>query len=145
MSIRAASRTGEPSTISATAAVAALVAPHPSESKETSSMRPSATVKEIRDRSPHAAPPAAPVKALSGTGPRRLSSPRKCSKSSRSIARRVERKPSFHPEPRSQGRHPHLLAGWVWVTALPQRLRQIRHNLVRFLLKLPPGDPHRPP
>jgi len=74
MSRRAASRTGSPSIASATAAVAALVAPHPSASKLTFSMRPSATVKEIRDRSPQAAPPAAPVKAPSAAGPRRLSS-----------------------------------------------------------------------
>src|SRR3954451_9176407 len=85
MSIKAASRTGAPSIISATAAVAARVAPQPSASKVTESIRPSSTRNEIRDRSPQAAPPAAPVKASSATGPCRLSSRKKCSKSSRSI------------------------------------------------------------
>jgi hypothetical protein len=74
MSSLAASRTGAPSTISATAAVAASVAPHPSASKLTEAMRSSSIVTEIRERSPQAAPPAAPVKAPSGTGPRRLPS-----------------------------------------------------------------------
>src|SRR3954467_9978120 len=59
-----------------------------------------------------------------------------------------------------QGHHPHLLAGWVWVMALPKRLLQvllrrrhrsfkrrpqIRHNFRRFVLELPPGNAHRPP
>ncbi len=73
-SIAAASSTGTPSTISATAAVAAEVAPHPSASKLTEAIRSHSTANEIRERSPQAAPPAAPVKAPSATGPRRLSS-----------------------------------------------------------------------
>lgn len=70
----AASSTGTPSTSSATAAVAAIVEPQPSASKLTAAIRPSSTVSEIRERSPHPAPPAAPVKASSGAGPRRVSS-----------------------------------------------------------------------
>ena len=69
MSIRAASSTGAPSTISATAAVAARVAPHPSASKVTRAIRPSSTTSEIRERSPQAAPPAAPVKRHPRAGP----------------------------------------------------------------------------
>ena len=80
--IRAATRTGSPSTISATAAVAARVAPQPSASKLTPATRPSSTSSETRARSPHAAPPAAPVNAAGSAGPRRDSSRRKCSKSS---------------------------------------------------------------
>ena len=61
-----------PSTISATAAVAARVAPQPSVSKLTrrDPSRPRRT-SEIRERSPQAAPPAAPVKAPSGDRSRR--------------------------------------------------------------------------
>ena len=77
-----AARTGSPSTISATAAVAARVAPQPSASKLTAATRPSSIPSEIRERSPQAAPPAAPVKAPSGTAPRWLSSRRYASKSS---------------------------------------------------------------
>ena len=51
--IRAASTTGFPSTISATAAVAARVAPHPSVSNVTAAIRASTTASEIRERSPH--------------------------------------------------------------------------------------------
>ena len=68
--IRAASSTGSPSTISATAAVAARVAPHPSASKRDARQPPSSISREIRERSPQAAPPAAPVKAPSPAGPR---------------------------------------------------------------------------
>jgi hypothetical protein len=71
-----------PSTISATAAVAALVAPQPSASKLTESTRPPAIESETRARSPQAAPPAAPVKAPGSAGPWRDSSRRKCSNSS---------------------------------------------------------------
>ena len=72
--IDAASRTVAPSMVSARAAVAARVAPQPSVSKVTEAMRPPLTVRERRETSPQAAPPAAPVKASSGTGPRRDSS-----------------------------------------------------------------------
>ena len=70
----AASRTVAPSMVSARAAVAARVAPQPSVSKVTEAMRPPSTLRESRERSPQAAPPAAPVKASSGAGPRRVSS-----------------------------------------------------------------------
>ncbi len=83
--IEAASRIVPPSMVSASAAVAARVAPHPSVSKVAEAMRPRLTDRERRETSPQAAPPAAPVKASSGTGPRRDSSRRKWSKSSRSI------------------------------------------------------------
>src|ERR1700761_1502909 len=89
--IEAASRTVAPSIVSARAAVAARVAPQPSVSKVTVAMRPRAMVRERRETSPQAAPPAAPVKASSGVGPRRESSRRKWSKSSRSMVRRVRR------------------------------------------------------
>jgi hypothetical protein len=74
--IRPASKTRAPSIDSATAAVAARVAPQPSASKVTEWIRPSSTRKEIRERSPQAAPPAAPVKAPSAAGPSRLPSRR---------------------------------------------------------------------
>ena len=67
MPIRAAARTGPPSTISAAAAVAARIAPQPSASKVAAATRPPSIRSEIRERSPQAAPPAAPVKAPSGT------------------------------------------------------------------------------
>src|SRR6185503_4262757 len=89
--IEAASRTVAPSRVSASAAVAARVAPQPSVSKQTAAMRPPSTVSERRERSPQAAPPAAPVKASSDAGPRRDSSRTKWSKSSRSMGQRVRR------------------------------------------------------
>ena len=65
----AASSTGAPSTISATAAVAARVAPQPSASKLDRGDPAVLDRSEIRERSPQAAPPAAPVKAPSAGGP----------------------------------------------------------------------------
>ena len=72
---RAAASTSSPSTSSATAAAAALAAAQPSASKRdrVDRRRPSIT-SERRTRSPHGAPPAAPLKAPSGAGPRRESS-----------------------------------------------------------------------
>jgi hypothetical protein len=72
--IRAASRIGAPSAISAIAAAAAEVAAQPSASKLTRSIRPSGAAIDSRTRSPHGAPPAEPLWEPSGAGPRLESS-----------------------------------------------------------------------
>src|SRR3954447_21387657 len=73
--ISAASSTASSSAASAMAAAAPSAAAQPSASKVTSAMRPPSTTMETRTRSPQGAPPAAPVKAPSGAGARRESSP----------------------------------------------------------------------
>ena len=67
---RAAWSACAPSASSATAAAAAVAAAQPSASKVTASMTPSAIASETRTRSPHAAPPAAPLNAPEGAGAR---------------------------------------------------------------------------
>ena len=77
---------------------------------------------EIRDRSPQAAPPAAPLKAPSAAGPRRLR-----------VAQVVLEKLPLHA---------YRVGGGAPTRSSPA---QISRDRGRFVMQLSPGNPHRPP
>ncbi len=66
----AAAKIGIPSTSSAAALPAARTAAQPDASKPVATTRSPSTCTEMRTRSPHAAPPAAPVCGASASAPK---------------------------------------------------------------------------